>query len=226
MSAPADTPQFCDFGTPLPNGFFERPVLEVAPDLIGRVLVSTAGGEIVAGRIVESEAYLGDRDPGSHAATRRVTARNAVMYGPPGTVYVYFSYGNHNMVNLVCEREGVAGAVLVRALEPLAGIDIMRSRRSHRSLQELCSGPGRLAAALGVDLSDNGSVLGQGRLQVYAGKRPRPGGIATTGRVGLTNGHDLPYRFLEKDNTFVSRGRPGRAPRTRRARPGDGGSSA
>ncbi len=129
--------------------------------------MSTAGGVETGGRIVEVEAYLGSHDAGSHAATRGITKRNAVMYGPPGSAYVYFTYGNHHMLNLVCEPEGIAGAVLVRALEPLLGIDVMSGRRRGLPLRELCNGPGKLAAALGVDLSDNGSILGEGRLSVY-----------------------------------------------------------
>ena len=105
--------------------FFDRSPELVAPELLGALLVSTAGGVETGGRIVETEAYLGRDDPGSHAATRGITKRNAVMYGPPGSAYVYFTYGNHHMLNLVCEPEGVAGAVLIRAIEPLLGIEVM-----------------------------------------------------------------------------------------------------
>ena len=213
------------FGNLLPAAFFERDPVLVAPDLLGCVLASTAGRMLTAGRIVETEAYLGQGDPGSHASTKGVTRRNAVMYGPPGTTYVYFTYGNHHMVNLVCEPEGTAGAVLVRALEPLVGVDLMTSRRHGRPLRELCNGPGKLAAALGVDLTDNGSLLGVGRLSVYDGIRPNPGGMSVSGRVGLSEGHELDLRFYVTDSPFVSRGRTGPPPARRRSRARRGGGS-
>jgi DNA-3-methyladenine glycosylase len=201
--------------TALPATFFERDPRLVAPELLGCVLASEAGGILAAGTIVETEAYLGSDDPGSHASTRGVTPRNAVMYGPPGCAYVYFTYGSHHMFNVVCEREGIAGAVLVRALEPLEGIGIMTERRGGRSLRELCSGPGKLAAALGVDLTDNGIALGAGRLQAYAGSRHGKAEVAASGRVGLSRGHELPFRFYVESSTFVSRGRTGApSPRT------------
>ncbi len=196
----------------LPAAFFERHAAEVAPDLLGCVLVSTAGGATTAGRIVETEAYLGSYDPGSHASTKGITKRNAVMYGPPGHAYVYFTYGNHYMVNLVCEPEGVAGGVLIRALEPLVGLDTMTARRHGRPLAELCNGPGKLAAAIGADLSDNGTPLGTGRLAVYDGERPAPDSIGTSGRIGLSQGHELDLRFFVVGSPFVSRGRTGPPP--------------
>lgn len=211
-------------GQPLSLSFFDRDPRLVAPDLLGRLLVSVVDGELTAGRIVETEAYLGDHDPGSHAATKGITKRNAVMYGPPGSVYVYFTYGNHHMLNLVCLPEGHAGAVLIRALEPVFGVDAMRRRRGRQALGELCSGPGKLASALAVDLSDNGSVLGVGRVRVYAGDRPDRDRICTSGRVGLTNGHELEYRYFIRDNPFVSRGRTGLAPVRDRTRARGGGS--
>jgi DNA-3-methyladenine glycosylase len=192
----------------LPSSFFARSPQLVAPDLLGCVVVSTAGNVPTAGVIVETEAYLGTDDPGSHAATKGVTARNVVMYGSPGTVYVYFTYGSHHMLNLVCEPQGVAGAVLIRALRPVLGIAEMTSRRHGRSLRELCSGPGRLSAALGLDLSDNGSALGSGRVSVcYGGQEDMP--VAVSGRVGLTRGHDLQLRYFVSGDQFVSRGRTG-----------------
>ena len=137
--------------TALPTGFFDRDPKDVAPELLGTYLVSEASEGLAVGRIVETEAYLGSDDPGSHAATKGVTPRNATMYGPPGTVYVYFTYGNHHMVNLVCGPEGTAGAVLIRALEPVAGIALMERRRGERPRVELCNGPGKLAQAMGVE---------------------------------------------------------------------------
>lgn len=208
----------CGFGPPLAAAFFERSPLAVAPDLLGRVVLSLAGGVVTAGRIVETEAYLGSDDAGSHAATKGMTARNSVMYGTPGTAYVYFTYGNHHMLNLVCEPEGVAGAVLVRALEPLEGIDAMALRRRRERPVELCSGPGKLAQALGIDLSDNGSALGEGRIAVYAGVRLAEDKIGISGRVGLREGYEHTYRFFEADSAYVSRGRTGPLPAKRRTR--------
>jgi DNA-3-methyladenine glycosylase len=198
---------------PLPSAFFDRDPRDVAPDLLGCVLASAGGGVLVGGIIVETEAYLGSHDPGSHAATKDITERNAAMYGPPGSVYVYFTYGIHHMLNLVCDSEGKAGAVLVRALRPTIDIDAMRIRRGGRRLRQLCDGPGKLAQALGVDLTDNTSMLGAAKLQVYAGGRREYGGIDTSGRIGLSSGGELPYRYYFGSSEFVSRGRPGAVPR-------------
>jgi DNA-3-methyladenine glycosylase len=200
----------------LPASFFARHPSEVAPDLLGCVLVVEAGGERASGRIVETEAYLGADDPGSHAATRGVTPRNAVMYGAPGTAYVYFTYGNHHMLNFVCEDAGTAGAVLVRAIEPLDGVEAMTSRRKGRSFRELCNGPGKLTQALGIDLSDNGVALGNGRIAVYHGERPPSTAVATSGRIGLSAGHELELRYFISDSPFVSRG-PNTRPRATHA---------
>ena len=197
----------------LPPTFFEHPSQLVAPALLGKVLVSTADGVATGGTIVEAEAYLGRNDPGSHAATRGVTARNRVMYGPPGTVYVYFTYGNHYMLNLVCEPEGVASAVLIRALEPTIGIELMEERRGGRPRSELCNGPGKVAKALGIDLRDNGTSLGGGRLVVYDAPRVSEAEVAVSGRIGLSAGHDLDLRFYVRENQFVSKGRTGPSPR-------------
>lgn len=207
---------------PLSASFFERPVPDVARDLLGKVLLSRADGAVCGGRIVETEAYLGSGDEGSHAATRGITRRNAVMYGPPGTAYVYFTYGNHHMLNIVCEREGVAGAVLVRALEPLAGADVMSKRRGRTAPQELASGPGRLAKALAADLSDNGAPLGSGRLSVFDAPAPEET-VAASGRIGLSRGHEDDLRFYLVGNAYVSRARPGRrVPARMKGRPPGG----
>ena len=199
-------------GPPLAEEFFARDPRDVARELIGCLLLSDAGGRVTGGRIVETEAYLGADDAGSHAATHGITRRNATMYGPPGRLYVYFTYGNHHMLNLVCEPEGTAGAVLVRALEPLVGLDVMTARRNGRPPRELCNGPGKLAAALGLDLSDNGSRLGEGSVTVYAGPGDR-GRIVASGRVGLSSGHEALFRYFVDGSPFVSRGRTGPARR-------------
>ena len=199
-----------DFGglVAVPAAFFDRNPAEVARELLGAYVVSTADGAVTGGAIVEAEAYLGNDDPGSHAATRGITKRNATMYGPPGIAYVYFTYGNHHMLNFVCEPVGTAGAVLIRAIEPLWGLDRMTARRHGRPIVELCNGPGKLAAALGIDLSDNAAVLGEGRLSVYHGVH-LAAAIAASGRVGLSAGHELELRYYLEGNRFVSRGRTG-----------------
>lgn len=182
----------------------------MARDLVGKVVVSTAGGAVTGGRIVETEAYLGSHDPGSHAATRGVTRRNVVMYGRPGRAYVYFTYGAHHMLNLVCEIEGVAGGALIRALQPLIGVEEMMRRRGVSDVREVANGPGKLAQALGIDLSDNDTVLGEGRISVYDAPAPAER-IVVSGRVGLSAGHELDLRFYLEGDPFVSKGRTGPA---------------
>lgn len=190
----------------LPPEFFGRDTITVARELLGKILVSSAGDTVTGGRIVETEAYLGPGDAGSHAF-RGMTPRTSVMFGPPGRTYVYFTYGNHHMLNLITERDGVAGGVLIRALEPLFGIEEMERRRG-RPLKEITDGPGKLAAALGVDLSDYGHELGTGRLAVF--EAPPPGErIGVSGRVGLSAGWEAPLRFYLEGNPFVSKGRSG-----------------
>lgn len=196
---------------PLPESFFDRPTPMVARDLLGAVLVSRIGGQRTAGIIVETEAYLGAADPGSHAATRGVTPRNRVMYGPPGRTYVYFTYGNHHMLNLVTESEGVAGAVLIRAIEPIEGLETMSARRGGRGGVDLTNGPGKLTEALGITLEHNGLQLG-GELVAERGSSVPDAAVATSGRVGLSSGHELPLRFFVAGNRYVSKGRTGPKP--------------
>ena len=211
-------------GCVLPAAFFARDTVAVARELLGKVLQSTVAGEQVSGRIVETEAYLGSLDPGSHASTRGMTKRNSVMFGPAGHAYVYFTYGNHHMLNIVTECDGVAGAVLVRALEPLDGLEMMARRRSAirrsgrpLSPRDLANGPGKLAAALGIDLSRNREALdGTGSLVVYDAPAPDES-IASSGRIGLSEGHELDLRFYLEGDPYVSRGDIG--PRRRPPRP-------
>jgi DNA-3-methyladenine glycosylase len=190
----------------LSRGVFGRPAAAVAPELLGKVLVHDEPHGQLRGRIVEVEAYTGQTDPGSHAYRGR-TARNAVMFGPPGHVYTYVSYGMHVCMNLVTDPEGVAGAVLVRALEPLAGMEVMAERRGHRPLAELCNGPGKLCQAMGITMSDNGADLEAGPIWVdddgYV-----PAAIDRSARVGLSRGRDLQLRFYLPENPFLSPGRP------------------
>jgi DNA-3-methyladenine glycosylase len=203
--------------TPLPASFFARDTVTVARDLLGKILVSRVDDTVTGGRIVETEAYLGPGDPGSHAF-RGMTPRTSVMFGPPAHAYVYFTYGNHHMLNLITEREGVAGGVLIRAVEPTIGVEVMERRRG-RPQAELTNGPGKLAAALGVDLSDYGTALGEGRVTVYDAPPP-PEPVGVSGRVGLSAGWEAPLRFYLEGDPFVSKGRTGppSRPATPRAR--------
>lgn len=209
------------WGRLLDAAYFERDAPTVACELLGTIIASEKDGVLVAGRIVETEAYLGAEDAGSHAATKGVTVRNRVMYGPPGTAYVYFTYGNHHMLNLVTCPDGTAGAVLVRALEPIWGIDAMTARRAGRALVELTNGPGKLAEALGVDLGDNGIALDGSVLGVYAGFPPKEA-VVRSGRIGLSAGHELALRYYLEGSPFVSPGRPGPRSPKRRGRSGRG----
>jgi DNA-3-methyladenine glycosylase len=152
----------------LPVAFFRRPTEVVAAELIGKVVVSTVAGLVTAGRIVETEAYLGYDDPASHGYRHRRNARNAALFGPPGIWYVYLSYGMHWCANLVCQRAGLASAVLLRALEPLDGLDVMRERRGELPDKQLCSGPGRLCQALGITRDLDGSTMAGGPVMVLA----------------------------------------------------------
>lgn len=197
--------------TPLAATFFQRDTRDVARALLGKLLVSEVDGAAAGGLITETEAYLGTGDPGSHAATKGITERNRVMYGPPGFVYVYFCYGCHHMLNLVTESEGVAGAVLVRALEPRMGIELMSRRRGRSDLRELTTGPGKVTEALGLDLADNGVALGAGRLDVFEAPG-ETGPVAVSGRIGLNDGHESLLRFYVERSEFVSGIKPGRRP--------------
>jgi len=188
---------------PLPRDFFDRPVLEVAPELLGCVIAH----DEVAVRLTEVEAYDGANDPGSHAY-RGQTARNAVMFGEPGHVYVYFTYGMHWCANLVCGPSGVASAVLLRAGEVVEGVELARARRpAARSDRDLARGPARLAQALGLTGAHNGGdVCGEGPLAVCGS--PYRGAFHTGPRVGVADGAARPWRFwLDRDPT-VSTYRP------------------
>ena len=183
----------------LPAAFYDRPVLEVAPDLVGCTL---AHGD-TAGVIVETEAYH-QSEPACHAYVG-VTPRTHVLFGPPGVAYVYRSYGIHALFNAVCEPEGVGAAVLVRALEPLRGIDTMRARRGLTRPEQLCSGPGKLTQALAIELGLNGRDLVAG--PVTLGPRPRGWEdveIVAGPRIGITKAPELPWRFCALGSRSVS----------------------
>ncbi|HEY2160373.1 MAG TPA: DNA-3-methyladenine glycosylase [Solirubrobacteraceae bacterium] len=184
---------------PLAHSFYARGVVEVARDLIGCVI---AHGP-VSGVIVETEAYH-DSEPACHAFVG-LTSRTATLFGPPGRAYVYRSYGIHAMLNAVSEVEGVGAAVLIRALEPVDGVSIMRARRGLERLEDLCSGPGKLTQALDVGLGCNGADLAAGPIAI--GPRPRAWRevpIVAGPRIGITKAADLPWRFSAAGSRFVS----------------------
>jgi DNA-3-methyladenine glycosylase len=186
--------------TPLDHSFFDRSVHEVARDLIGCELAVDG----TAGLIVETEAYDAT-DPACHAYIGRTT-RNEVLFGPPGRAYVYLSYGIHSLLNAVAEPEGSAAAVLIRALEPTEGIELMRTRRGRDENEELCSGPGKLTEALGVGLSLNGADLTEPPFQIYSRHPARNGtDIVAAPRIGITKAAELPWRYCASDSRFVSR---------------------
>jgi DNA-3-methyladenine glycosylase len=185
---------------------------ELAPALLGARLVSTVGGEPVAVRLTELEAYMGEGDPGSHAFRGR-TNRTAVMFGPAGHLYVYFTYGMHWCANVVCGRDGECEAVLLRAGEPVTGIDLMRARRGAVADRLLASGPARLAQSLGIDRAHNGaSLLRGGDFWCAQDQRTaalRDGEVSQTTRIGLAagRGDDIPWRFVVPGHPHASRRR-------------------
>ncbi len=189
----------------LPRSFYERDALAVARDLLGALLVHVTPAGTVSGFIVETEAYLSRGDPACHASRGR-TKRNAVMFGPPGRAYVYFIYGNHYCFNAVTGPEGSGEAVLVRALEPREGLEIMAGRRGreHRP-HNLTSGPGKLSAALGIGKEHNGMSLLAPPLFIACGRRMDPSQIGSSGRIGIREAADKPWRFFIQGNPFLSR---------------------
>lgn len=183
-------------------GFFARSVHAVARDLVGcRLLYRGCGGIVV-----ETESYERD-DPACHAHVG-LTPRTEVLFGPPGRAYVYLSYGIHCLLNAVAEPEGEAAAVLIRALEPSAGVERMRARRGGRPAADLCSGPGKLTEALGIGLDDNGADLAADPFLLLPPEPTWSGRVVTGPRVGITKAVERPWRFCEADSPFVSRPRP------------------
>lgn len=194
----------------LDRAFFSRDPRRVARELLGKVLVRQHSGALLSARIVEVEAYLGEQDPAAHSAAGN-TARTAVLFGPPGHAYVYFIYGNHYCLNVSCEPEGQAGSVLVRALEPLSGVEEMAKARgieihSPKDLLRLTSGPGRLAQAFSITrVRDNGCDLTSGDSTLWIGEDGyRARGIRLTPRIGITKAAEKALRYLLVGNVFVS----------------------
>jgi DNA-3-methyladenine glycosylase len=201
----ADGPRASRSRTPeaqrLERSFFDRSVHDVARDLIGCRLCFDG----VGGTIVETESYERD-DPACHAYAG-LTDRTEVLFGPPGLAYVYLSYGIHSLLNFVAEAEGEAAAVLIRALEPAAGLEAMRERRGNRPDGELCSGPGKLTEALGIGLECNGADLGRDPFLLLGPVGPPPA-VVTGPRIGITKAVERPWRFCAAGNRFVSRPKP------------------
>jgi len=202
----------------LPRSFYNRPTLDVARDLIGKVLVHETARGLAAGAIVEAEAYIGESDPACHAAPGPTT-RNAPLYGPPGIAYVYLNYGIHYLVNAVTEAEGWPAAVLIRALEPRDGIPLMRRRRALRrgsgqaaggrrrpseiAVDDLCRGPGNLTRALGIDLTQNLSDLTGSALRIEDRNEP-PRRVAWSRRIGINVGVEPEWRVTAADSPALS----------------------
>ena len=206
----------------VPRRFYDRPTLDVARDLLGKVLVHDRRGVVTSGVIVEVEAYIGESDPACHAAPGP-TKRNAPLYGPPGHAYVYLNYGIHALMNVVTEAEGSPAAVLIRALEPLEGVDVMRRRRARaakgRSARraadafadtELCRGPGNLTMAMGITLAENRVDLIGCRLFVDD-RRISIGATETSTRIGINVGAERLWRFFVRGHPAVSARRSGSA---------------
>jgi DNA-3-methyladenine glycosylase len=189
----------------LPVSFFRRPAEAVAADVLGAVVVSTVGDRMTTGRIVETEAYLGHDDPASHGYLHRRNARNEALFGPPGTWYVYLSYGMHWCANLVCQRTGLASAVLLRALEPLEGLDIMRRRRGRVADRDLCSGPGKLCQALGITRDLDGTKMATSSVIVHRARRGETLSVLAGPRIGITKAEDWPLRFVLAGSRWLSR---------------------
>jgi DNA-3-methyladenine glycosylase len=189
---------------PLPLEYYARDTVVVAKALLGQLLVSVVEGRRCLARIVETEAYVGPHDPACHAAGWRRTARNEVLYGPPGLAYVYFTYGMHWCANVVTEREGFPAAVLLRAAEPLEGLSVMRRRRGGVRDEALAAGPARLTQALGIDRSLNGHRLTRRPLWIAEGEPVSPRRVAVAPRVGIRVATDWKLRFYIRDSRYVS----------------------
>ena len=190
-------------GAPLPVSFYDRPTEQVARDLLGAILECRTPDGIAAGRIVETEAYLGEHDLACHAAAG-LTDRTAPLYGAPGIAYVYFIYGMHWCFNAVTRAKGEPSAVLVRAIEPVKGIELMRARRGVRRDVDLTNGPAKLCEALRIDGRLNRAVLQRGAVTIRAGTPVAESNVAITPRIGITRCADWPLRWIVRDSPYVS----------------------
>ena len=186
------------------HDFYSRKAFVVASELIGCGLTFTSNKAHFTGRIVETEAYLGAEDPASHAYGGE-TQRNQVMFGPAGKTYVYFTYGNHYCLNVVTDQDQTAGAVLIRALEPVSGISEMQKNRKTKIKQALTSGPGKLTQAFGIDLKHSRQDLVSGPIRIYQENSQEPVMIQAATRIGISKAQDRLYRFYLKDSVYLSR---------------------
>lgn len=185
---------------PLPREFYARDPVTVAKDLLGKTIIhETPDGKVMA-KIVETEAYLGKEDEASHGYRR--TKRSEIFWGPPGISYVFVNYGVHHCFNTITCPENVPGAVLIRAVEPVEGLELMQKRRGNSELEGLTNGPGKLSQALGITMKHNGEDLIDGGLYIAEGTKPKE--IRVSKRIGITRSSDLPLRFFIKNNPFVS----------------------
>ena len=192
------------FGATLPAQAYDRDPEQVARDLLGCIVVCRSPEGLTAGRIVETEAYLGPHDPACHAVAGR-TRRTHWLFGPPGTAYVYFIYGVHWCLNAVTREEGYGSAVLIRALEPVEGIALMRTRRGVARDRDLTNGPGKLCQAMGITGAHDGMSLVDSPITIHAGAPLPDDHVAVTPRIGITKAADWPLRWLVRDSAFVSR---------------------
>jgi len=192
-------------GAPLPPSFYDRETELVARELLGAVIRCDTAAGVASGRIVETEAYLGEHDPGCHAAAG-FTPRTSTLYGPPGTAYVYLSYGVHWCANAVTRREGLPSAVLIRAIEPLDGLPLMRRRRRPIDAERLLTnGPGKLCAALGVSVAHNALPLYDSVFTIHRAPAVADSDVAITARIGLTKAADWPLRWIVAGSPYLSR---------------------
>lgn len=192
----------------LSREFYLRDGIAVAKGLLGKLLVCRGQDGLAAGRIVETEAYMGAVDPASHARTGKPTPRTEIMYGPGGYAYVYFIYGMYFCFNVVANVKGTPHAVLVRALEPVEGLELMSLRRGTGKRQNLCSGPGKLCGALGIVREHNGADLCGNKLFIAEGEALRPDSVSACPRIGVDYAGEAaayPWRFLEKGSPYVSK---------------------
>lgn len=190
---------------PLPRSFYERNTVVVARELLGKLLVKRGDNGVIVGKIVEDEAYGGKEDPASHAY-RGETPRNKVMFGKPGLSYVYFVYGNHYCINATTEREGVPGAILIRAAEIVDGLQLARKNRPAKSLVELANGPGKLTKALGITKVHNGlNLTTSARLFICKPERDESFEVVASKRIGIKAGSEKPWRFYMEGSKFLSK---------------------
>ncbi len=191
---------------PVGRKFYLRDAVTVSKDLLGKLIVRKTKYETLIAKITESEAYRGSDDPASHSH-RKITNRNKVMFDTGGRVYVYFIYGNYNCFNIVTEKKGTGSAVLIRAAEPVEGIELMKSFRGKiKNIYELTNGPGKLCKALNIDKTFYGKdVTEEGEIFISYPQRKEKFEIVSTKRIGISKGADLPFRFFIKDNPFVTK---------------------